>query len=44
MLIPQFTILYVANPAHSTLFYRELFGFKQIKDSTEQPMLTTVSV
>lgn len=26
MLVPQFTILYVANPARSTLFYRELFG------------------
>ena len=33
MLIPQFTILYVANPAHSTLFYRELFGRPPVEES-----------
>ncbi len=33
LLVPQFTILYVANPARSTLFYRELFGHPQVEES-----------
>ena len=33
MLVPQFTILYVANPARSALFYRELFGRKPVEES-----------
>ena len=33
MLIPQFTILYVANPTHSALFYRELFGREPVEES-----------
>ncbi len=33
MLVPQFTILYVANPARSTLFYRELFGRPPVEES-----------
>lgn len=33
MLIPQFTILYVANPARSALFYRELFGRSPVEES-----------
>lgn len=33
MLIPQFTILYVANPARSALFYRELFGRPPVEES-----------
>ena len=33
MLVPQFTILYVANPTHSALFYRELFGREPVEES-----------
>ncbi|MCE9934241.1 VOC family protein, partial [Aeromonas salmonicida] len=33
MLVPQFTILYVANPARSALFYRELFGHPPVEES-----------
>ncbi|MBV7416365.1 VOC family protein [Aeromonas sp. sif2433] len=33
MLVPQFTILYVANPAHSALFYRELFDHPPVEES-----------
>nr|WP_279010560.1 VOC family protein [Aeromonas jandaei] len=33
MLVPQFTILYVANPTRSALFYRELFGRQPVEDS-----------
>lgn len=31
--VPPFTILYVANPALSTLFYRELFGRPPVEES-----------
>ncbi len=33
MLVPQFTILYVANPTRSALFYRELFGRQPVEES-----------
>jgi len=33
LLVPQFTILYVANPARSALFYRELFGHPPVEES-----------
>ncbi|MBL0535217.1 VOC family protein [Aeromonas dhakensis] len=33
MLVPQFTILYVANPTRSALFYRELFGRPPVEES-----------
>ena len=33
MLVPQFTILYVANPTRSALFYRELFGREPVEES-----------
>lgn len=33
MLVPQFTILYVANPARSARFYRELFGRSPVEES-----------
>lgn len=32
MLVPQFTILYVANPTRSALFYRELFGRPPVEE------------
>ena len=33
MLAPQFSILYVTNPARSALFYRELFGRPPVEES-----------
>lgn len=33
MLVPRFTILYVANPTRSALFYRELFGRPPVEES-----------
>lgn len=33
MLVPQFIILYVANPTRSALFYRELFGRQPVEES-----------
>lgn len=33
MLAPQFSILYVTNPACSALFYRELFGRPSVEES-----------
>ena len=33
MLVPQFTILYVANPTRSALFYRQLFGREPVEES-----------
>ena len=33
MLVPQFTILYVANPTRSALFYRVLFGREPVEES-----------
>lgn len=33
MLAPQFSILYVTNPARSALFYRELFSRPPVEES-----------
>lgn len=33
VVVPRFTVLYVANPARSALFYRELFGHPPVEES-----------
>lgn len=43
MLVPQFTILYVANPARSALFYRELFGRQPVEESPTFAMFVFAS-
>ncbi|WP_421319334.1 VOC family protein [Aeromonas veronii] len=44
MLVPQFTILYVANPTRSALFYRELFGRQPVEESPTFVMFVFVFV